>query len=152
MLFRQNERRGEADGVGAATEDDEAFLEAGHFDLVAEFRGRWLVRFLVLLPWTTPVALSTITWLWLLDSVFSPIDWALRQLDLIQTNTYWLGRPGLAMASVIAFVLRAWSAHCGRRRGWRGQRRRDDALHGHEERGPGPARPGGAHMTHCACR
>jgi multiple sugar transport system permease protein len=70
--------------------------------LVAEFRGRWLVRFLVLLPWTTPVALSTITWLWLLDSVFSPIDWMLRQLGLIQTNMYWLGRPGLAMASVIA--------------------------------------------------
>jgi len=70
--------------------------------LIAQFRGRWLVRFLVLLPWTTPVALSTITWLWLLDSVFSPIDWVLRELGLIQSNTYWLGRPVLAMASVIA--------------------------------------------------
>lgn len=70
--------------------------------LVAEFRGRWLVRFLVLLPWTTPVALSTITWLWLLDSVFSPIDWMLRQLGLIENNMFWLGRPNLAMASVIA--------------------------------------------------
>ena len=70
--------------------------------LIAQFRGRWLVRFLVLLPWTTPVALSTITWLWLLDSVFSPIDWVLRELGLIQSNTYWLGQPVLAMASVIA--------------------------------------------------
>jgi multiple sugar transport system permease protein len=70
--------------------------------LIANFRGRWLVRFLVLLPWTTPVALSTITWLWLLDSVFSPIDWVLRHLGLIETNMYWLGRPNLAMASVIA--------------------------------------------------
>jgi multiple sugar transport system permease protein len=70
--------------------------------LIAQFRGRWLVRFLVLLPWTTPVALSTITWLWLLDSVFSPIDWVLRELGLIQSNTYWLGRPVLAMVSVIA--------------------------------------------------
>ncbi|WP_219416881.1 carbohydrate ABC transporter permease [Pseudonocardia nigra] len=70
--------------------------------LVAEFRGRWIVRFLVLLPWTTPVALSTITWLWLLDSVFSPIDWVLRQLGLIQSNMYWLGQPVLAMGSVIA--------------------------------------------------
>jgi multiple sugar transport system permease protein len=70
--------------------------------LIAQFRGRWLVRLLVLLPWTTPVALSTITWLWLLDSVFSPIDWVLRELGLIQSNTYWLGRPVLAMASVIA--------------------------------------------------
>ncbi|WP_433291632.1 carbohydrate ABC transporter permease [Pseudonocardia sp. CA-142604] len=69
--------------------------------LIADFRGRWLVRFLVLLPWTTPVALSTITWLWMLDSVFSPFDWVLRQLGLIQTNMFWLGRPTLAMASVI---------------------------------------------------
>lgn len=70
--------------------------------LIADFRGKWVVRFLVLLPWTTPVALSTITWLWLLDSVFSPIDWVLRQLGLIENNLYWLGRPGLAMSSVIA--------------------------------------------------
>jgi multiple sugar transport system permease protein len=70
--------------------------------LVADFRGKWLVRFLVLLPWTTPVALSTIAWLWLLDSIFSPIDWLLRQVGLIEGNVYWLGKPGLAMGSVIA--------------------------------------------------
>ena len=55
--------------------------------LVADFRGKWVVRFLVLLPWTTPVALSSIAWLWLLDSIYSPIDWVLRQLGL-------LGEPG----------------------------------------------------------
>ena len=70
--------------------------------LVADFRGKWLVRFLVLLPWTTPVALSAVAWLWMLDSVYSPIDWALRHLGLIDGNVYWLGRPALAMASVIA--------------------------------------------------
>jgi multiple sugar transport system permease protein len=70
--------------------------------LVADFRGKWLVRFLVLLPWTTPVALSTIAWLWLLDSIFSPIDWVLRNVGAIDGNMYWLGRPRLAMMSVIA--------------------------------------------------
>jgi len=70
--------------------------------LIADFRGKWVVRFLILLPWTTPVALSTVAWLWMLDSVFSPIDWVLRQLGLIDANVYWLGKPGLAMASVIA--------------------------------------------------
>ena len=70
--------------------------------LVADFRGKWLVRFLVLLPWTTPVALSSVSWLWLLDSIFSPIDWVLRNLGLIDGNMYWLGQPRLAMASVIA--------------------------------------------------
>jgi multiple sugar transport system permease protein len=79
--------------------------------LVADFRGKWVVRFLVLLPWTTPVALSSVAWLWLLDSIYSPIDWVLRQLGLLgspgatlgpESNLYYLGEPGLSMASVIA--------------------------------------------------
>lgn len=79
--------------------------------LVADFKGKWLVRLLVLLPWTTPVALSSIAWLWMLDSIFSPIDWVLRELSLLgqpdaplgaASNMYWLGKPGLAMLSVIA--------------------------------------------------
>lgn len=70
--------------------------------LVADFRGKWVVRFLVLLPWTTPVTLSSVAWLWLLDSIFSPIDWVLRNVGLIEANMYWLGKPHLAMASVIA--------------------------------------------------
>lgn len=78
--------------------------------LIREFRGKWFVRFLVLLPWTAPIALGTIGYLWFLDSVFSPIDWLLRSLGLLgkpgailgpMTNMYWLGVPGLAMASVI---------------------------------------------------
>ena len=64
--------------------------------LIRDFKGKWLVRFLVLLPWVAPVSLATITWLWTLDSIFSPIDWVLRQLGLITENMYWLGRPGLA--------------------------------------------------------
>ncbi|MGH3658778.1 MAG: carbohydrate ABC transporter permease, partial [Micromonosporaceae bacterium] len=79
--------------------------------LVAEFRGKWFVRFLVLLPWTTPVALGAVSWLWLLDSIYSPIDWTLRWLGLLgkpgsvfgpESNLFWLGEPSLAMGSVIA--------------------------------------------------
>lgn len=77
--------------------------------LSAEFRGKWLFRFLILLPWTTPIALGTIGWLWMLDSVFSPIDWILRAFHLLgpgtplgpSNNLYWLGRPELALLSVI---------------------------------------------------
>lgn len=78
--------------------------------LMRDFRCKWLVRFLVLLPWTAPIALGTIGFLWFLDSVFSPIDWLLRHWGLLghpgalfgpRSNLYWLGRPGLAMVSVI---------------------------------------------------
>lgn len=70
--------------------------------LAADFRGKWVVRFLILLPWTTPVALSSVAWLWLLDSIYSPIDWVLRAMGMIEGNVYWLGQPTLAQASVIA--------------------------------------------------
>jgi multiple sugar transport system permease protein len=70
--------------------------------LVADFRFKWVVRFLVLLPWTTPVALSAVAWLWMLDSVYSPIDWVLREIGLIDSNSYFLGKDNLAMGSVIA--------------------------------------------------
>ncbi len=78
--------------------------------LMQPIRGKWLFRFLVMLPWTAPIALGTIGWLWILDSVFSPIDWALRWAGLlgspgaalgVMPNLYWLGQPGLAMGSVI---------------------------------------------------
>jgi multiple sugar transport system permease protein len=72
--------------------------------LVADFRGKWLVRCLVLLPWTTPATLSAVAWLWMLDSIFSPIDWVLRWLGFLGPgeNKYWLGEPDLAIGSVIA--------------------------------------------------
>ena len=33
--------------------------------LLKPFRGKWLVRFLILLPWTAPISLGTIGWLWM---------------------------------------------------------------------------------------
>lgn len=78
--------------------------------LVHPTRGKWLVRFLILLPWTAPASLSAIAWLWMLDSTFSPIDWALRNVGLLGhpgalfgefDNAFWLGRSGLALFSII---------------------------------------------------
>ncbi|MGI8808497.1 MAG: carbohydrate ABC transporter permease [Acidimicrobiales bacterium] len=70
--------------------------------LTRDFRFKWVVRFLILLPWTTPVPLAAIVWLWMLDSLFSPIDWTLRWLGLLDGNLHWLGNSELAVASVIA--------------------------------------------------
>ena len=70
--------------------------------LTADFKFKRLIRFFVLLPWTTPVALAAVAWIWMLHSLFSPIDWVLRWFGFIEGNTIWLGKPGLAMASVIA--------------------------------------------------
>jgi multiple sugar transport system permease protein len=45
--------------------------------LVKSFRGKWIARFLILLPWAAPVALSTIGFLWIFDSLFSVVNWVL---------------------------------------------------------------------------
>ena len=74
-----------------------------------EFRGKWLARMLIMLPWATPISLGVIGWLWMLDSKFSPFDWILVNLNLLGPGTLlgpgnhmnFLGREGLAMASVI---------------------------------------------------
>ena len=58
-----------------------------------------IVRFLVLLPWTTPVALSAIAWLWDAGLDLQPHRLMLRQVGLIDGNMYWLGRPNLALLS-----------------------------------------------------
>ncbi|HWZ46500.1 MAG TPA: sugar ABC transporter permease [Candidatus Saccharimonadales bacterium] len=67
------------------------------------FRGRGLVRFLILLPWVAPVSLGAIGWKWILDSIYSVISWLLGWLHLVNPfdPPMWLGEPKLAMASVI---------------------------------------------------
>src|SRR4029453_9757228 len=82
--------------------------------LSADFKGKRLVRFLVLLPWTTPIALGVLGWLWTLDNVYSPIDYLMRQVGLLGvgsplgpdwfgTNSLWLAYPDRARLSVLVF-------------------------------------------------
>jgi multiple sugar transport system permease protein len=72
--------------------------------LSRDFRGKWFVRLLLLLPWVAPISLGTIGWLWILDSTYSVINWTFEHLGLIGPNDWfmWLGVPHLAMGSVIA--------------------------------------------------
>ena len=77
--------------------------------LAEDFRGKWVARMLIMLPWATPIALGVIGWLWFLDSKFSPIDWVLQQVNLLGPGTLlgpgrhlnYLGREWLAVVSVI---------------------------------------------------
>ncbi|MCI0370338.1 MAG: sugar ABC transporter permease [candidate division NC10 bacterium] len=71
--------------------------------LLKDFKGKWLVRFLILLPWVAPISLGTIGWLWILDSIYSVINWTLQAVGLIRPDNWpmWLGIPNLAMGSVI---------------------------------------------------
>jgi multiple sugar transport system permease protein len=68
--------------------------------LQRDFRGKWLVRLLILLPWVAPVSLGTIGWLWIFDSIYSVINWTLRWVGF-SVWPIWLGEPKLAMSAII---------------------------------------------------
>ena len=61
--------------------------------LIKPFRGRWFVRFLILLPWAAPVALSTIGFLWILDSQFSVLNWTLVHDIMPGSGHFYLYKP-----------------------------------------------------------
>ncbi|HMK30704.1 MAG TPA: sugar ABC transporter permease [Terriglobales bacterium] len=71
--------------------------------LKERFRGRGFVRFLMLLPWVAPISLGAIGWKWILDSLYSVINWVLLAMHLVRPfdTPMWLGEPRLAMMSVI---------------------------------------------------
>ncbi|HUZ82557.1 MAG TPA: sugar ABC transporter permease [Gaiellaceae bacterium] len=76
--------------------------------LVRSFRGRWLLRFFVLLPWAAPVALTAIGFLWFFDPQASIFNWFLIHLHIVSSTNVpnWLGTPKAAMSSIIA--VQAW--------------------------------------------
>jgi multiple sugar transport system permease protein len=76
--------------------------------LVRSFRGRWFVRYFILLPWAAPVALTTIGFLWFYDPQASIFTWFLVHLHLVdpQHLPNWLGTPRAAMSSII--TVQAW--------------------------------------------
>ena len=71
--------------------------------LTKNFFGKSIFRFLILLPWVAPISLGTIGWKWMLDSLYSPVNWVLQALHIVGKNTWpmWFGERDLAMASVI---------------------------------------------------
>ena len=76
------------------------------FLLLQNFKGKKIIRGLVVIPFTLPIAISVLSWKWMYDSQFSVINWVLSRLGLIgQFGTegwpIWLGDPKLALIACI---------------------------------------------------
>src|SRR5204862_3771649 len=88
--------------------------------LVRDFRGKWFLRFLILLPWAAPVARTTIAFTWILGPTFSIANWFLVKTHTLhafcavaglhncsQTSPpNWVGTPTLAKLSII--LVHSW--------------------------------------------
>ena len=90
-----------------------------HF-LMKPFRGKWILRFLILLPWAAPLPLTLMGWKWMFDTSYSIFNWTLEHLS--HAHLFWgirlphlvsaisppqyLAEPTKAMGAVIA--VHAW--------------------------------------------
>src|SRR5256886_15534416 len=72
--------------------------------LLKDFPGKWILRFLILLPWAAPIALSLMAWKWMFDTSYSILNWTLVHAHLYKPLEVpqYLAQPKLAMGSVIA--------------------------------------------------
>ena len=76
------------------------------FAMNRPFKGKRIVQGVILIPFVIPIALSSLAWKWMFDSLYSVINWMLMTLHIIDYPWQWLGEPGLAMWSVI--ILNVW--------------------------------------------
>src|SRR5690348_755090 len=76
--------------------------------LVHKFRGRWMFRLLILLPWAAPISLTVVGFLWFFDPQASIWNWFLVKAHIVGpfNKPSWLGTPTDAMASII--TVQAW--------------------------------------------
>ena len=65
--------------------------------LLKNFKGKFFIRALILMPYVAPISLGVIGWLWMLDSIYSPINWLLQHTGLFGSDFWpmWLGKPNL---------------------------------------------------------
>jgi len=70
------------------------------------FRGRSLVRSLVLLPWVFPSVLTGLIWVWMFNYSYGVINDILLKLHIISNPIPWLSQPVTVMPAVI--IAQVW--------------------------------------------
>jgi multiple sugar transport system permease protein len=66
-----------------------------------DFRGRTLVRVLLLVPWAVPPVVNGIMWKLIFDGSTGVVNSVLLGTGLVDTRVQWLADPGLAMGVLI---------------------------------------------------
>jgi trehalose/maltose transport system permease protein len=69
--------------------------------LNARFRGRAVLRAVVLIPWAIPTVVSAQIWAWMFHDLYGVFNDLLLSLGLIDAPVAWLADPATSMAAVV---------------------------------------------------
>jgi trehalose/maltose transport system permease protein len=68
----------------------------------SSFKGRGVMRAVMLVPWAIPTVVAAQMWKWMLDDVFGVVNDAGVRLPIISPSHTWISNPSTALASVCA--------------------------------------------------
>ncbi len=68
----------------------------------SNFKGRGVMRAVMLIPWAIPTVVSAQMWKWMYDDIFGVINDAGVRLHILNHNVAWISQPSTALASVAA--------------------------------------------------
>jgi trehalose/maltose transport system permease protein len=68
----------------------------------SKFRGRGVMRAVMLVPWAIPTVVAAQMWKWMLDDTFGVINDAGTRLHLISHSHAWISDPATSLAAVCA--------------------------------------------------
>ena len=66
-----------------------------------EFRGRWLLRSVILMPWAVPTLVNATLWNWIFNSQYGALNRILMQFHLIDEPVIWFATAGRAMVMIV---------------------------------------------------
>jgi len=66
-----------------------------------KFKGRNIVRALLLIPWTLPNIVAVLNWRWIFSATGGVANYLLKSLHLIDKDIIWFGSAATAMATII---------------------------------------------------
>jgi trehalose/maltose transport system permease protein len=68
----------------------------------SSFKGRGLMRAVMLVPWAIPTVVAAQMWKWMLDDTFGVVNDAGMKLNVLSHPHAWISEPSTALASVCA--------------------------------------------------
>jgi trehalose/maltose transport system permease protein len=68
----------------------------------SSFKGRGVMRAIMLVPWAIPTVVAAQMWKWMLDDVFGVVNDAGVRLGILSHSRAWISDPSTALASVCA--------------------------------------------------
>jgi multiple sugar transport system permease protein len=71
-----------------------------------QFKGRGILRALIIIPWALPSIVNASMWSWILNANYGALNALLSQLGIIHAYRPWIADPGWAMVMIV--VANVW--------------------------------------------